>query len=82
MILMRLIVVFKARFSKVVELIKNGLTIYVIKGKSGDLVGYFGKTLKPENPVRRNLGFFNKQGVSINQEDLHWSDQESEEFGS
>lgn len=72
---------FKARFSEVVELIKNGVTIKVIKGKSGDLVGYFGKNLEPAKPVKRNLGFFKEQGVTINQEDLHWSDQELEEFG-
>ena len=72
---------FNARFSEVVELIKNGVTIKVIKGKSGDLVGYFGKTLESAKPVKRTLGFFNTQGVTINQEDLHWSDQELEEFG-
>ncbi len=72
---------FKARFSEVVELIKNGVTIKVIKGKSGDLVGYFGKNLEPEKPIKRTLGFFNTQGTNINQEDLHWSEQEIEEFG-
>lgn len=72
---------FKARFSEVVELIKNGATIKVIKGKSGDLVGYFGKNLEPEKPIKRTLGFFNTQGASINQEDLHWSDEELAEMG-
>lgn len=72
---------FKARFSEVVELIKNGVTIKVIKGKSGDLVGYFGKNLEPEKPIKRTLGFFNTQGASISQEDLHWSEKELEEFG-
>ncbi|MBA4298563.1 hypothetical protein [Algoriphagus alkaliphilus] len=72
---------FKARFSEVVELIKNGATIKVIKGKSGDLVGYFGKNLEPSAPAKRTLGFFNTQGATINQEDLQWSDQELEEFG-
>ena len=72
---------FKARFSEVIELIKSGVTVKVIKGKSGDLVGYFGKTLEPEKPVQRNLGFFKEQGVTINHKDLHWSDQELEEFG-
>lgn len=72
---------FKARFSEVIELIKNGVTIKVIKGKSGDLVGYFGQNLEPTKPVKRNLGFFKTQGVNIKQEDLHWSDQELEEFG-
>jgi len=72
---------FKARFSEVVELIKNGVTIKVIKGKSGELVGYFGKNLKSTTPVKRNLGFFNSQGVTVNKEDLHWSDEELAEMG-
>lgn len=72
---------FKARFSEVVELIKKGVTIKVIKGKSGDLVGYFGKNLEPAKPIKRTLGFFKEQGVTISQEDLYWSDQELEEFG-
>ncbi|SEG35096.1 hypothetical protein [Algoriphagus boritolerans] len=72
---------FKAKFSEVVELIKNGVTIKVIKGKTGELVGYFGKNLEPAKPVKRKLGFFNTQGVKINKEDLNWSDQELEEFG-
>lgn len=72
---------FKARFSEVVELIKTGVTIKVIKGKSGDLVGYFGKNLEPTKPVKRNLGFFNSQGVSINKEDLNWSDEELGDMG-
>ena len=65
---------FKARFSEVIELIKNGVTIKVVKGKSGDLVGYFGKNLEPAKPVKRKLGFFNTQGVTINKEDLQWLD--------
>jgi len=72
---------FKARFSEVVELIKNGVTIKVIKGKSGDLVGYFGKNIETKKPVKRRLGFFNSQGVSVNKEDLHWSDEELAEMG-
>ncbi len=72
---------FKARFSEVVELIKKGVTIKVIKGKSGDLVGYFSKNLEPAKPIKRTLGFFKEQGVTISQEDLYWSDQELEEFG-
>lgn len=72
---------FKARFSEAVELIKNGVTIKVIKGKSGDLVGYFGKNIEPAKPIKRTIGFFNSQSVTINQEDLRWSDQELEEFG-
>jgi hypothetical protein len=72
---------FKARFSEVVELIKKGVTIKVIKGKSGDLVGYFGKTLESPTPDKRQLGFFSTLGVNINKEDLQWSDQELEKLG-
>lgn len=72
---------FKARFSEVVELIKNGVTIKVIKGKSGDLVGYFGKNIETKKSVKRRLGFFNSQGVTVNKEDLHWSDEELAEMG-
>jgi hypothetical protein len=72
---------FKARFSEVVELIKNGVTIKVIKGKSGELIGYFGKENARKLPLKRNLGFFADQGVKIKKEDLHWSDEELAEMG-
>ncbi|WP_100629688.1 hypothetical protein [Algoriphagus formosus] len=71
---------FKSRFSEVVEMIKNGVTIKVIKGKSGELVGYFGKDLQEPKPLNRKLGFFNSQGVSISKEDLEWSDEELSDF--
>ncbi|WP_194777564.1 hypothetical protein [Pararhodonellum marinum] len=69
---------FKARFSELVEMIKKGVVIKVIKGKSGELVGYFGKNIKSEKTFKRKLGFFNNQGISINKEDLQWSDEELE----
>jgi hypothetical protein len=72
---------FKARFSEVVELIKKGITIKVIKGKSGELVGYFGKNFKPEKPINRKIGFFKDQGVKINKADLEWSKDELEDLG-
>lgn len=72
---------FKARFSEVVDMIKEGVVIKVIKGKSGEIVGYFGKDLKSEKTLNRKLGFFNNQGVTINKEDIHWSDEELEEMG-
>ncbi len=72
---------FKARFSEVVELIKNGVTIKVIKGKSGELIGYFGKEVAPKKPLNRKLGFFSNQGVSIQKEDFDWSDEELAELG-
>lgn len=72
---------FKARFSEVVEMIKNGVTIKVIKGKSGELVGYFGKEITQKKPLKRKLGFFNNQGVTIKKEDLQWSDEELSEMG-
>ena len=60
---------FKTRFSEVVELIKNGVTIKVIKGKSGDFVGCFGKNLKPEKPGNRTYGFFNMKRATSNPKD-------------
>jgi hypothetical protein len=72
---------FKARFSEVVEMIKKGVVIKVIKGKSGEIVGYFGKEIKQEEPIKRQLGFFNSLGVKINKEDLEWTDDELAEMG-
>ncbi len=72
---------FKARFSEVVEMIKNGVTIRVIKGKSGELVGYFAKDMEAKKPLKRQLGFFNKQGIKIKIEDVQWSDDELSEMG-
>ena len=72
---------FKARFSEVVEMIKKGVVIKVIKGKSGEVVGYFVKDIKSEKPLNRKLGFFNSQGVSIKKEDIQWSNEELSEMG-
>jgi hypothetical protein len=72
---------FKDRFSEVVEMIKKGVFIKVMNGKSGEIVGYFGKDLKNEKPFKRKLGFFNDQGIKINKEDLQWTDEELEEIG-
>jgi hypothetical protein len=72
---------FKTRFSEVVEMIKKGVVIKVIKGKSGEVVGYFGKDIKSDNTFKRKLGFFNNQGVSIKKEDIQWSDEELSEMG-
>jgi hypothetical protein len=72
---------FKARFSEVVELIKEGKVIKVIKGKSGELVGYFGKEMKPTVPKRRELVFFKDQDIEILKSDLQWSEEELTEMG-
>lgn len=72
---------FKARFSEVVEMIKKGVVIKVIKGKSGEVVGYFGKDIKSDKTFKRKLGFFNNQGITIKKEDIQWSDEELEEMG-
>lgn len=72
---------FKARFSEVVELLKKGVTIKVVKGKAGELVGYFGKEMLPKKKEERKLGFFSDSGVDIKKEDLQWSDEELSEWG-
>jgi hypothetical protein len=72
---------FKSRFSEVVELIKKGITIKVIKGKSGDVVGYFGKNIPPSEKTKRRLGFLAENGIDIKKEDLQWSKEELEEIG-
>jgi len=44
---------FKAKFSEVVKLLDKGVTIKVIKGKAGEVVGFFSKNetnKKPETP--------------------------------
>ncbi|SHN06494.1 hypothetical protein SAMN04488057_1062 [Cyclobacterium lianum] len=72
---------FKARFSEVVEMIKGGVVIKVVKGKSGQLVGYFGKEMKPAKPKKRKLGFFKDQGIEISKSDMEWTDEELSEMG-
>lgn len=71
---------FKARFSEVVELIKQGVTIKVVKGRAGELVGYFGKA-EPEKKAERRLGSLSHLGIEIKKEDLQWTDEELEEMG-
>ncbi|WP_289029340.1 hypothetical protein [uncultured Algoriphagus sp.] len=72
---------FKSRFSEVVEMIKEGKLIRVIKGKSGELVGYFGKELVTGKKINREIGFFEEEEVSVSMSDLHWSKQELEDMG-
>jgi hypothetical protein len=72
---------FKARFSEVVELIKKGVIIKVVKGKAGELVGYFGKNNPPEVKVERRLGSLIHLGIDIKKEDLQRSDEELAEVG-
>ncbi len=72
---------FKARFSEVVELIKQGVTVKVIKGKAGEVVGYFGKEIGPTKKVKRKLGTLSHLGIKIKKEDLQWSDEELTEMG-
>jgi hypothetical protein len=72
---------FKARFSEVVELLEKGVIIKVVKGKSVELVGYFGREIKHNKPMKRKLGFFSDAGVNISKEDLKWTDDELAEFG-
>ena len=72
---------FKARFSEVVELVKKGVTIKVVKGKAGELVGYFGQDIAREKKEERRLGFFSNSGIDIKREDLQWSEQELSEMG-
>ncbi|EMS33595.1 hypothetical protein C943_04474 [Mariniradius saccharolyticus AK6] len=72
---------FKARFSEVVELVREGAVIKVVKGKSSELVGYFGVSNKPEKTSTRKLGFFNDQDVVIKKEDMQWTDEELSEMG-
>jgi len=71
---------FKARFSEVVKLVRQGVTIRVVKGRAADLVGYFGKDIAPEKKVERKLGFFSDSGIDIKKEDLQWSDEELREM--
>lgn len=72
---------FKAKFTKAMELVENGVVIKVINGKTGELVGYFRKDIKPEMPPKRKLGFFNNLGVTINKEDVMWSVEELTKMG-
>jgi hypothetical protein len=72
---------FKAKFSEVVELIKQGVTIQVVKGRAGEVVGYFGKRNEHEKKIKRTLGFFSDEGLDIKKEDVEWSEKELEEMG-
>jgi hypothetical protein len=45
------------------------------------LVGYFGREIKQNKPMKRKLGFFSDSGVNISKEDLKWTDDELAEFG-
>jgi hypothetical protein len=72
---------FKARFSEVVELIKKGVIIKVVKGRTGEVVGYFGQGIAPEKKVERKLGSLSHLGIDIKKEDLQWSDEELSEMG-
>ena len=72
---------FKAMFSEVVELIKQGVTIKVVKGKEGEVVGYLVKDITLEKKGVRRLGTLSHLGIDIKKEDLQWSDEELTEMG-
>ena len=72
---------FKARFSEVVELIKKGVTIRVVKGRSGEFVGYFGKDIPKNEKLDRKLGSLSHLGIKIQKEDLEWTDEEISDMG-
>lgn len=73
---------FKARFSEVIELLEQGITIRVVKGKAGNLVGYFSKK-EEEAPQKtpRPLGILQNEKVNITLEDMQWSEEELDEWG-
>jgi hypothetical protein len=73
---------FKAQFSQVVKMIEQGITIKVIKGKAGEVVGYFKKEEEePKVQTKRPLGILQNENVNISLEDLQWSEEELDEWG-
>jgi len=72
---------FKERFSEVVEMLKQGIVVKVIKGKSGELVGYFGKEPVQITKPLRNLGFLESGGENISIDKLRWTDDELSNLG-
>lgn len=72
---------FKAQFSDVVDWVKKGDTIRVVKGKTKALVGYFMKNEQTIEKPKRKLGTLSHLGIKIKKEDLEWSDEELKDWG-
>lgn len=72
---------FKAHFSEVVEWVKNGSIIKVIKGKNEEVVGYFGKQALGIKKPKRVLGSLSNLKINIKKKDIAWSEEELKELG-
>jgi hypothetical protein len=68
---------FKAQFSDVLEWVKNGDMIRVVKGKSNELVGYFTlKSNENNKKEKRKLGQWKDENCHISKEFFETSEED------
>jgi hypothetical protein len=73
---------FKSKFSEVVKLLDKGITIKVIKGRAGEVVGFFSKNninMLKENP--RPIGLWQNEKFQLSSEFFNMSEEELNEWG-
>ncbi|MBK8635202.1 MAG: hypothetical protein IPN72_17205 [Saprospiraceae bacterium] len=75
------IVDFKAKFSEVVKLLEQGVTIKVIKGRAGEVVGYFSKNEEEKSKIIRPAGLLQNKKFQLSDDFFTMAAEELEEWG-
>ncbi|HOY14339.1 MAG TPA: hypothetical protein PLY70_14420 [Saprospiraceae bacterium] len=72
---------FKAKFSEVVKLLEQGVTIKVIKGRAGEVVGYFSKKEVEKPKIQRTAGLLQNEKFELSDDFFTMATEELEEWG-
>ncbi|MFZ1789367.1 MAG: hypothetical protein WAT92_13700 [Saprospiraceae bacterium] len=72
---------FKAKFSEVVKLLEQGVTINVIKGRAGEVAGYFSKNDEEKSKIIRPAGLLQNEKFELSDDFFTMAAEELEEWG-
>lgn len=73
---------FKSKFSQVTKMLEKGITIKVIKGKAGEVVGYFSKEeADKKTKVQRPIGLWQNEKFELCDNFFNMSEEELSEWG-
>lgn len=72
---------FKAQFSDVIKLVEKGVTIKVIKGRAGEVIGYFSKKKEVNLTKPRPVGLLQNEHFVLEKDFFQMSAEELDEWG-